>query len=330
MLAQKGQRLVSPNPMVGAVLVVDEKIIGEGYHQKYGGPHAEVMAIQSVQDQSLLSKATLYVNLEPCSHFGKTPPCADLVLHSKIPRVVIGAQDPNPKVNGAGISRLRQAGVDVTVGILETECRSLNHRFYTNHLLKRPYVILKWAETSDGYISRGNGVMDWISSEESRKLSHAWRAEEDAILVGTETARTDNPELTVRHVMGMNPTRVVIDRRLSLPHNLKLFDRSVPTIVVNETVDREEGSLRFLQIPFGESFVPTLLSRLLDLRLASLIVEGGGKTLQSFFDAGAWDTARVFRSPTIFGSGVRAPRIVEDPKTTKQIGSDLLFTFTKP
>jgi len=249
-----------PNPMVGAVIVRDGVIIGEGYHQRYGGPHAEVFAIESVTDRSLLKDAILYVSLEPCSHFGKTPPCADLVIRSGIRAVVVGATDPNPKVAGQGIQKLRDAGITVHTGIRERECVVLNRRFMIFQREHRPYVILKWAETADRFIAREDGSSKWISGESSRRTSHRWRSQEMSILVGTTTARLDDPRLTVRHVEGVSPLRIVIDKELSLPHSLAIFNNEVETWIFNTHSEKHEGNTWWRKI----TPTPTLPRQILD------------------------------------------------------------------
>lgn len=327
-LAALGGRSVMPNPMVGAVLVHDTEVIGEGYHEFYGGPHAEVNAIRSVADQSKLSRATLYVTLEPCSHVGKTPPCADLVVESGIPEVVIGCRDPFPEVSGEGIERLRAAGVQVTEMIRHREAILLNKLFILAHRQKRPYVILKWAQTSDGFIARGDGSSKWISCEASRTLTHEWRAREMSILVGTATARVDDPSLTVRHVTGPNPVRVVIDASLSLPSDLNLFNQEAETLVFNAVKEDHSGQISWLKIDFQRPIASQILSRLYERKLISLIIEGGARTLQSFIDAELWDEARVFVSPFQFSSGIVAPRLPQQLFETRASGDDTLMTYT--
>jgi diaminohydroxyphosphoribosylaminopyrimidine deaminase/5-amino-6-(5-phosphoribosylamino)uracil reductase len=305
-LAQLGLGSVSPNPLVGCVIVLDDKIIGEGYHQKYGEAHAEVNAISSVKDHSLLKEATAYVTLEPCAHFGKTPPCADLLIEKRLSRVVIGARDPFNQVDGRGIEKLQRAGIEVTIGALEYECRRMNQRFFTFIEKKRPYVILKWAQTEDGFIARKNFDSKWISNQYSRQLVHKWRSEEDAILVGKNTALYDNPELTVRDWKGKNPVRVVIDNNLELPNGLKLFDQSVKTLVLNRSKEEEGEHLLYLKY---DGSLDHLLQCLAEQRIQSIIIEGGAKTLESFIDAGLWDEARVFTADIEFGEGIFSPNI---------------------
>jgi diaminohydroxyphosphoribosylaminopyrimidine deaminase/5-amino-6-(5-phosphoribosylamino)uracil reductase len=304
-LALNGLGSVSPNPMVGCVLVRKGLIVGEGWHMKYGEAHAEVQAMAVAGARA--EGSTAYVNLEPCSHFGKTPPCADLLVRGKVKRVVISNRDPNPEVNGKGIEKLRTAGIEVQTGVLEREGRQLNRRFFLNQELQRPYVILKWAETADGFLAKENLDSKWISNTYSRRLAHRWRAEEDAVLVGTRTAFHDNPQLTVRDWVGRNPVRIVIDRFLRLPEKLRLFDRSVPTLCYNVLKHEEHPGLSFIRVS-EEGFVAAVLGDLRRRNIGSLIVEGGKQTLDLFIEQGLWDEARIFRTRKVFGKGVRAPR----------------------
>lgn len=309
-LAAMGAGEVAPNPMVGAVLLYNGRIIGEGYHQKYGEAHAEVNCINSVDraDKALIEKSTLYVSLEPCAHFGKTPPCADLIISNKIPNVVIGCRDSFAAVDGKGIERLKTAGVHVTLGILENECLELNKRFFTFHEKQRPYIILKWAQSSDGKINAGNGERIFISNEFTNKLVHKWRTEEAAIMVGTNTALLDDPALTVRLYPGNNPVRLVIDMDLKLPSTLKLFDGTVKTIVFNQHKQETGEMLSFYKIDKDEKFIPQFLNELHNLQLQSVIVEGGAKLLQSFIDGNTWDEARVISNEgLIISNGLSAP-----------------------
>lgn len=295
-LARRGMGHVAPNPMVGAVLVYEDRIIGEGWHREYGKAHAEVNCINSVSDadKKYISGSVLYVSLEPCAHFGKTPPCADLIIAQRIPRVVIGCRDPFPGVNVKGIEKLQSAGVKVEVGVLEKECKELNKRFLIFHTQCRPYVILKWAQTSDGFIAgppQSQRLL--ISNEFTNRLVHKWRSEESAILVGTNTALLDNPELTTRKWEGLNPFRMVVDMDLSLPSGLHLFDQAVPTIVFNAIKHEEQNNLLYYQVTGDVSLVHQILNALYQLKIQSVIVEGGAKLLQSFIDEDAWDEARV-------------------------------------
>ena len=292
-LAKKGAGNVSTNPLVGAVVVHNGKIIGEGYHRKCGGPHAEVNAINSVKKQELLKESEIYVSLEPCAHFGKTPPCADLIIEKKIKKVYVGCFDPFSKVDGKGIQKLRAAGVEVVVGVLEKECQELNRRFFTSVNLKRPYVILKWAQSIDGYIDKDCKPVR-ISNHQTEILNHKWRSEEDAILVGYNTALRDNPSLTNRLWAGKNPLRVVLDRDGLLPKNLKIFDDSARTVVLDF---------------HGDDMPQNVLTALNEMKVQSLIIEGGASTHRRFIEAGLWDEARIFVADVMLGGGTKAAEI---------------------
>lgn len=318
-LAQCGRYHAAPNPMVGAVIVCDGRIIGEGYHIRCGGPHAEVNAVRSVhpKDKDLLQRATIYVSLEPCSHYGKTPPCADLIISCGIPRVVVGCVDPFSEVSGRGIQKLRDAGISVTVGVLEQECLALNRRFIVNHTEKRPYVILKWAQSSDRFIDRLRSSSQEepvvFSTSESSMLVHRQRAGVQAIMVGRRTALLDNPSLTVRHWPGDSPLRIVIDRDLSLPEELHLFDGTVPTLVFTACTDVPvRQGVEFVTLDFKHPVLPQLLAELYARRVQSLLVEGGAALLQSFIDAGLWDEAHVETAPFALLEGVAAPVLPGD------------------
>ena len=295
--------------MVGAVLVHGDRIIGEGYHQIYGQAHAEVNCIASVkeEDRPLIRESTIYVSLEPCAHFGKTPPCADLIIREGIPRVVVGCRDPFPEVDGKGIEKLRAAGVEVTVGVLEQECRELNQRFFTFHTKHRPYIVLKWAQSINGRMA-GQGARMLISNEYTNRLVHKWRSEEASILVGTNTALVDDPSLTVRLWKGVNPVRLVIDRDLSLPAHLRLFDGEARTIVFNELLHEQRGHLEYYQLATDSSLVHQVSMALYQLKISSVLVEGGAAVLQSFIDEGYWDEARVITNETLeIGDGLASP-----------------------
>lgn len=322
-LARNGAGYVSPNPLVGCVIVHNDVIVGEGWHKQYGGPHAEVNAIESVEDKSILEHCTLYVNLEPCTHTGKTPPCVDLVIRHKLGQVVVANEDPNPLVAGNGIRKLRDAGIPVTSGILAEAGYQLNRRFFTYMLKKRAHVILKWAETSDGFIARKSNDSKWISDAYSRQLVHKWRTEEDAILVGSGTAALDNPLLNVRNWTGRNPVRVVIDRHLKLASNLHLFDGKQRTICYNLVKDESRDNLTFVKLP-DEKMVESLVKDLFDQKIQSVIVEGGAGILNAFVDAGVWDEARIFVSPHTFSDGVPAPIIQGVLKEQKKLDRDWL------
>ena len=299
-IAKNGLGTARPNPMVGSVIVHEDSIIGEGYTSKYGGNHAEVNAIHSVQDKSLLKQATLYVTLEPCSHYGKTPPCSDLIIAHKIPKVVIGCVDDNKKVAGKGIERLINAGCQVIVGVLEEACKEHHKRFFTFHNKKRPYVILKWAETKDGFIapaSKDTLKPVWITNEYSRQLVHKWRAEEQAILVGTNTVLNDNPSLTVRDWTGENPMRIVIDKKNDLTTEYNVVNNEAKTKIINNTlINKLEGNT-----------AEQILNLLTENEITSVIIEGGSKTIQTFIDANLWDEARVFVGDIYFKQGIKAP-----------------------
>ena len=320
-LAALGAGHVAPNPMVGAVLMHDDRIIGEGWHKLYGQSHAEVNCIASVKpaDLHLLPQSTMYVSLEPCAHFGKTPPCSNLIIEKKIPKVVIGCRDPFPLVNGKGIEKLNAAGIVTETGILENECRELNKRFFTFHSLHRPYIILKWAETADGFIGNTTERRLLISNEYSNRLVHRWRSEEAAVMVGTQTALVDNPQLTTRNWPGKSPLRIVIDRKLQLPRSLHLFSREARTIVFNEILHEEKDGLFFYKLKSADNLLPQIMDALFKLSVQSVIVEGGAQLLQSFIDASLWDEARVICNETQkAGSGVNAPLLTNELKINEE------------
>ena len=311
-LAKKGLGTTRPNPSVGAVLVFENQIIGEGFTSAYGGNHAEVNAINSVKNKELLSKSTLYVTLEPCSHHGKTPPCSDLIIKSKIPKVVIGVVDDNSIVAGKGIKKLKSNGVEVIVGVLEKDCKEHHKRFFTYHTKNRPYVILKWAQTKDGFIApktKSEQKPVWITNKKSRQLVHQWRAEEHAILVGANTVLQDNPSLTVREVKGENPVRVILDNNNSLSKEYQVFNDEAKTLLVNKTNPKE------------------VLDVLFQNKIQSVIIEGGSKTLQSFIDTNHWDEAKVFIGDVNFGEGVLAPKFEKVPKLKRNILYDDLKIY---
>jgi diaminohydroxyphosphoribosylaminopyrimidine deaminase / 5-amino-6-(5-phosphoribosylamino)uracil reductase len=322
-LARLGKGSVSPNPLVGCIIVRKGQIIGEGWHRKYGEAHAEVNAIDSVTDKNQLIDGTVFVNLEPCSHFGKTPPCADLLVKHKVKRVVISNLDTNPLVSGGGVRKLREAGIEVVTGILANEGRHLNRRFFTYMEQKRPYIILKWAQTSDGFIARANYDSKWISNEYSRQVVHKWRAHEDAILVGNRTAAHDNPSLTVRDWTGRNPLRVVIDRFLKLDDHLNLFDGSQKTFCYNLLKHEEHSNLSLIRVDEND-FLLDMLHHLWQNKIQSLIVEGGTTMLNLFLQNNLWDEARVFISPRNFHKGIAAPLIHGQTIRRHQLGDDAL------
>ena len=328
-LARNGAGSVSPNPMVGCVIVHEGRIIGEGWHRTFGGPHAEVEAIRSVTEPDLLHHATLYVCLEPCSHHGKTPPCADLIIANRIPEVVVGTGDPNPMVNGKGIAKLREAGIKVTAGVLEAECQELNKQFITRIRKNRPWILLKWAETSDGFIARTDLSSKWISNARSRQLVHRLRAEMDAVLVGAGTAAADDPALTVREWAGSDPVRVVIDPQLRLPSGLKLFDKSVPTLCYNLRETTASENLQRIQLT-KEHFLQAMLADLSSRNIGSVMVEGGARTMQGFIDAGLWDEAWRFIAPVSFGTGIHAPVLTMEPWQKSDVEGDSLLVYRNP
>ncbi len=323
-LAEKGLGQVAPNPMVGCVIVHNGTIIGEGYHQQYGHAHAEVNAIQSVSNVSLLPEATLYVNLEPCSHYGKTPPCANLITDKKIKRVVIGSYDPNPLVAGKGIALLQQQGVEVITEVLKQEADYLNRRFITYHTLHRPYIILKWAQSADGYIAPLPAAPLWLTNNESKKLVHQWRTQEQAIMAGTRTALTDNPQLTARLWPGKNPLRVVVDRQLTLPAHLHLLDGSTPTLVINEKESSLNGNTQRVKIDFSYNAEQQILHELYSRHILSVIIEGGATLLNSFIQQQLWDEARLFTSPALLHSGIPSPHLKANAVSETEIGEDRL------
>lgn len=331
-IAKMGSGSVAPNPMVGCVIVNNEKIIGEGFHQKYGKAHAEVNAIYSAEKRHALSlpDSTLYVNLEPCSHFGKTPPCVDLILQKKIPKIVIGCSDTHKKVDGKGVEKLKNNGCDVTIGILEKESREINKRFFTFHEKERPYIILKWAQTLNGLITgteNGVAIKSQVSNFKSQILLHKWRTEEQALMVGTNTAIIDNPMLNVREWSGKGPIRIVIDKTLRLSPDLHLFDQTQPTIVFTSKKRSSGKNLFYLPINFNENIIPQVLSELYKRQIQSLIVEGGTQLLNSFILSGLWDEARVFTAKKTFSKGVKAPEISGTLISKEKIGEDDLMVF---
>lgn len=318
-IAKNGLGSAAPNPMVGCVIVCNEMIIGEGYTSPFGGNHAEVNAIKSVADKKLLKKATLYVTLEPCSHFGKTPPCADLILQHKIPKVVIGTIDSHSKVAGKGIEKLKGAGCDVIVGVLENDCKEHHKRFFTFHNKKRPYIILKWAQSTDRFIAPKNKSQNkpvWITNHASQQVVHKWRTEEQAILIGTNTAIDDNPNLTARKWKGKNPTRIVLDRTNRLSKDLNIFNKEAETIIISEK-----------EIDFKNNATRSICTYLHGLDIQSVIIEGGTKTLQSFIDNDIWDEARIFTGSILLNNGINAPEFNYKPQSTIHILNDILKIY---
>ncbi|MGB7526841.1 bifunctional diaminohydroxyphosphoribosylaminopyrimidine deaminase/5-amino-6-(5-phosphoribosylamino)uracil reductase RibD [Sphingobacterium cellulitidis] len=333
-LAVLGAGKTSPNPMVGSVIVWNDEIIGEGYTSPYGGPHAEVNAVQSViakygeeQAKQLFSESTIYVSLEPCAHFGKTPPCADMIVAMGFKKAVIACLDPFAKVNGLGLQKLQEGGVSTEVGLLEEEAKWVNRRFFTKLKEFRPYVILKWAETSDGYFAPVKGQR-WISNQASKQLVHKWRSEEDAILVGKRTAEIDNPSLTVREWEGKNPKRVLIDKQLELSDNLAIYDDSAETIIFNALKTDWQGNRKYIELENFDLYLPQqILYQLYLMDIQSIIIEGGKKTLDLFIQAGLWDEARVFVGKEEWAEGMKAPQIVGQLKESISVGSDRLDIY---
>lgn len=330
-LANKGRYSTAPNPRVGCVIVHEGQIIGEGFHQKYGEAHAEVNAIASVQDENKLKNSTLYVTLEPCAHHGKTPPCSDLIIGKGIPRVVIASKDPFNEVNGKGIEKLKQADVEVEQGVLEKEAYFLNRRFFTFHQKERPFIILKWAETIDGFIGRNQGdpkaTDSWITSPMSKQVVHLWRAEESAILVGQSTAKIDNPALNCREVTGENPIRLVLDQELRLEQSLQVFDQSIPTLVINEVKSELKENLEFLKMKFDHHMLRQLMKELHRRNIQSIIVEGGAFTINRFLELNLWDEIRRFVGQKKFENGIKAPLLKLEPHHQEYISTDTLYYY---
>ncbi|MFT5251248.1 MAG: diaminohydroxyphosphoribosylaminopyrimidine deaminase [Flavobacteriales bacterium] len=332
-LAKNGLGTTYPNPMVGSVIVCEGKIIGEGWHKKAGEPHAEVNAINAVKDKSLLKKATIYVSLEPCSHFGKTPPCCDLIIQTGIPNVVIGTMDPNIQVAGKGIKKLIEAGVNATIGVLEGECYELNKRFFTFHNKKRPYIILKWAESQDGFIAPGQKETKkpvWITNQYSRQLVHKWRSEEQAILVGTQTAIDDNPKLDVRDWSGNNPIKIVLDANRRIPKESHLFDNQTKTIVICKKLDAINlENCIFENIDFEGNIANKIIKILFKHQIQSVIIEGGRQTLRTFIEADVWDEARIFKGTALIENGIKAPDFILRQNVTQEVYQDQLVITRK-
>jgi diaminohydroxyphosphoribosylaminopyrimidine deaminase / 5-amino-6-(5-phosphoribosylamino)uracil reductase len=332
-LARLGTGNCAPNPMVGAVLVNNDRIIGEGWHEEFGAPHAEVNCLASVRDSDkhLITSSELYVSLEPCAHFGKTPPCADLIIENKIPSVIVACRDPFPNVNGKGIEKIKKAGIQVEEGLLETEAKDVNKRFFCFHQHRRPYVILKWAETTDGFIADLSGKRLMISNEYSNRLVHKWRSAEASILIGTNTALADNPELTNRSWNGRSPIRLVVDMELKLPSSLKIFNGSTRTIVFNSLKHEENNQHSYYRFTPGTSLPLQILNTLYKLNILSVIIEGGAKLLQSFIDTDTWDEARVIRNRSKkIKEGLKAPVIPGQPAMVQEeLGTDVIEIYKK-
>jgi diaminohydroxyphosphoribosylaminopyrimidine deaminase/5-amino-6-(5-phosphoribosylamino)uracil reductase len=330
-LAKNGFGNVAPNPMVGSVIVHNNIIIGEGFHQQYGKAHAEVNAINNVKDKSVLKEATIYVNLEPCAHFGKTPPCANLIIENKIPNVVIGCIDTFSEVAGKGIEKIKEAGINVTIGVLEKESLDLNKRFFTFHTRKRPYIILKWAQSLDGFIDsdrQPNEQPVKISNELSHRVSHLWRSQEAGIMVGSNTAKLDNPLLTVRVIKGNNPTRIIIDKARTLDPKLNLFNGDAKSVIFNSVKTEQLNNLNFVQIDFNQNIIPQILDYLYKNNIQSVIIEGGAKLINSFIELNVWDETRVFIGNTILNNGIKAPLFPKGKTIIEKLDTDQLITIT--
>ncbi|RZL34497.1 MAG: bifunctional diaminohydroxyphosphoribosylaminopyrimidine deaminase/5-amino-6-(5-phosphoribosylamino)uracil reductase RibD [Pedobacter sp.] len=325
---------VSPNPMVGCVIVADDKIIGEGYHQKFGEAHAEPNAVKSVFDnyglkaESLLKKATAYVNLEPCAHFGKTPPCADLFVKHQLKKVVIGNRDPFSGVDGKGIEKLKNAGIEVRSGILDDECKHFNRRFFTRIQKQRPFIILKWAQTANGYFATLDGHQKWISGGLAKRLAHKWRTEEDAILVGKQTAIMDNPQLTAREWPGKNPVRLVIDKNLEVPLNNHIFNDEAKTIIFNHIKTDVLGNVHYIQMEDMQFYLPQKIAfQLYLMDIQSVIIEGGANIINQFLTANLWDEARIFTSKNSWTEGIASPVVNGNLAEEIQVGTDKLSLY---
>ncbi len=330
-LAKNGLGTTYPNPLVGSVIVHDGNIISEGSHYKAGEPHAEVNAIIKVADKTLLSEATIYVSLEPCSHFGKTPPCADLIISEGIKKIVIGSTDPNPKVSGRGIQKLKDAGCDVVVGILQEDCDVLNKRFFTFQKKKRPFIFLKWAQSADGFLAPVNRPDEnkpvWITNPFSRQWVHKMRAEEGAILVGTNTIIDDNPNLTTRYWDGESPMRIVMDQNLRIPESAAIFDGAAPTVIITEKKKENTKNIDYKAIDFNKPIAGQICDIIYRYNIQSLIVEGGAKMLQTFIDENLWDEAFVFKGGIQFYDGINAPRLKGVQVSETLIKGDSLQQF---
>ncbi len=336
-LASLGIANVSPNPMVGCVIVKDKQIIGEGYHQKFGEAHAEVNAINDVfrkygdEASTLLKNATAYVSLEPCAHFGKTPPCADLLIKHQVKKVVIGNHDPFTKVNGKGVEKLKNAGIEVVSGILADECSFLNRRFFTRITKQRPYIILKWAQTANGYFAPKDDKQHWITGPIAKSIVHQWRGKEDAILIGKQTALIDNPKLTNRNPHGTSPIRIIIDKDLAIPSTHHIYDNAAKTIIFNELKTDVIDNIHFVQMEDMKFYLAQKIAfQLYLMDIQSVIIEGGVQILNQFIVAGLWDEARVFAGKTIWEDGVKAPEIIGNILEELALGDDELTIYTNP
>ena len=321
-LAKIGLGRVSPNPMVGCVIVKNDKILGESYHKAYGESHAEANAINLVQEKKSLKGSTIYLTLEPCNHFGNTPPCTHLLIDHQVKKVIIATQDPHKKVNGKGIEYLRKNNIDVELGLLDKQAKALNKRFFTYHICHRPYIILKWAQTSDGFIAKDNYDSKWISNQYSRQLVHKWRSEEDAVLVGYRTIKYDNPSLTTRSWIGKNPTRVVLNRNVTSLKDRKIFDNTSKTIILHEKNMTNDHDHLFLKCSTWHPKI--FMKKLYEQNIQSVIVEGGSKTLKSFIENNYWDEARVFTNEKKFNSGIKSPEFYHPMSMSKKNFDDYL------
>lgn len=330
-LAKQGAAHVAPNPMVGSVLVCKDRIIGEGYHRQYGKAHAEVNCINSVkeEDRALIKEAVIYVSLEPCAHFGKTPPCADFIIENKIATVVVGCRDPFKHVDGKGIEKLMQAGITVITGILEHECKELNKRFFTFHTKHRPFIVLKWAQSKNHKIANADFSRVFISNAFSNRLVHKWRSEEAGIMVGTNTALQDDPALNTRNWAGPNPVRLVVDMNLRLPNTLQIFNQQQPTIIFNSVKDENRENLTYYKIQKGRSFVQSVLQACYQLHIQSILIEGGKKLVESFMNENVWDEARVIENEElIIENGLRAPILSNHAIShSVHISTDVIFLY---
>lgn len=333
-LANMGMGNVSPNPMVGCVIVNNGQIIGEGYHAGFGEAHAEVNAISSVTEKygdqaaGLLISATAYVSLEPCAHFGKTPPCADLLIRHQFKKVVIGNTDPFEGVNGKGIEKLKNAGIEVVSGVLEAECNQLNRRFFTRIHKQRPYIILKWATTADGYFAPKNTVQEWISGPLAKKLVHKWRTEEDAVLIGKLTALADNPQLSSREWEGKNPVRILIDRHLKVPKTNHIYNNLARTVIFNEQKTEVQDNIHYIQMEDMQYYLPQKIAfQLYLMDIQSIIIEGGANILNQFIQGNLWDEARVFSSNKVWGEGIASPQLKGVISDGLTLGNDKLTVY---
>ena len=326
-LAQRGKGYTTPNPMVGAVLVHEGRVIGEGWHERYGEAHAEVNCLAHVadEDRPLIPQSTMYVTLEPCAHWGKTPPCANRLVQEGVKEVVIANIDPFEKVSGNGISILKEAGIPVTAGVMAVEGKWVNRRFFCFHEQQRPYIILKWAESAEGFMAPADRSRKQLSNAFSNQLVHQWRTEESAIIVGYQTALNDNPQLTARHYPGPQPLRIALDRKLQLPGSHQLFNGDAQTWILNEQVEEVRGNVALIQMDFEASVIPALLQKLYQNNKLSLIVEGGPVLLQSFIDAGLWDEARVFKTQVSIKEGIGSPKLMNAALSSKTpVANDVL------